>query len=126
MPECPHCDTALAPEPIAPGVWLCLCCALVFRTPLEPECPAATPAPAEGEGCQTFDALASAHRAGGNFRQICIQKFGYSRHMVSGLRRIRPPGGGGDRGSESSGGAASHTAPGADFGGYGLSTRRRA
>lgn len=29
---CPHCDTALAPEPIAPGVLLCPCCASVFET----------------------------------------------------------------------------------------------
>jgi hypothetical protein len=26
-PPCPHCDTALTLEPIAPGVWLCPCCA---------------------------------------------------------------------------------------------------
>lgn len=30
---CPHCDTALRPEPIAPGIWLCPCCASVFRVP---------------------------------------------------------------------------------------------
>lgn len=33
---CPHCDTTLAPELVAPGVWLCPCCASLFRAS-EPE-----------------------------------------------------------------------------------------
>ena len=29
--ECPACDTSLTPEAIAPGCWLCACCATTWR-----------------------------------------------------------------------------------------------
>jgi ribosomal protein L37AE/L43A len=41
-PECPACDTALAPEPIAPGVWACPCCAHVFQADVTHEQPQTT------------------------------------------------------------------------------------
>lgn len=43
--DCPHCDTALAPERIAPGVWLCPCCASTWRTDTAPDAAPAGPAP---------------------------------------------------------------------------------
>lgn len=36
---CPHCDTSLTPEPLAPGLWLCPCCSSVFEAPTAPDAP---------------------------------------------------------------------------------------
>jgi len=49
--ECPACDTALAPEPIAPGVWLCPCCASLFRAPAGDAALASAPARVERPAC---------------------------------------------------------------------------